>query len=81
MKLYQVYTWHISRKGIYLVYTWFKPGKNFLGIPDEALRRRPTRGIPERISRLGWGVLKIPPMANGRQVSFKLILSLRKLEC
>ena len=45
----------------------------------EAVGRRPARGIAARISRLDWGVLKMAPMANGRQVSFKLILSLRKL--
>jgi hypothetical protein len=29
-----------------------------------------ARGIPERISRLDWGVLKMAPMANARQVNF-----------
>jgi len=32
--------------------------------------RRAARGIPAHISRLEWGVLKIPLMANGRQVNF-----------
>jgi hypothetical protein len=32
--------------------------------------RRPARSIAARISRLNWGVLKMAPMANRRQVSF-----------
>ncbi len=36
-------------------------------------RRAAVRGIPEHISRLDWGVLKIALMANGRrQVNFNL---------
>ena len=46
---------------------------------SELVGRRAARGIPAHISRLDWGVLKMAPMANGRQVSFKLLLSLRKL--
>ncbi len=46
----------------------------------EWVGRRAARGIPAHILRWDWGVLKMAPMANGRYVSFKLILSLRKLE-
>ncbi len=42
--------------------------------------RRPARSIAVRISRLDWGVLKMAPMANRRQVKILLILSLQKLE-
>jgi hypothetical protein len=35
-------------------------------------QRAAACGIPERISRLDWGVLKMAPMANGRQVNFNL---------
>jgi hypothetical protein len=32
--IYQVYSQHIHGKSIYLEYTWYIPGKTFLGIPD-----------------------------------------------
>ena len=35
--IYQVYTKFGNDKGIYLVYTWYIPGKTFQGFPDELL--------------------------------------------
>ena len=32
--IYQVYTRFGNDKGIYLVYTWYIPGKTFQGFPD-----------------------------------------------
>ena len=34
-KMYQVYTRFGKDKSIYLVYTWYIPGKTFQGFPDD----------------------------------------------
>ena len=34
LDIYQVYSWHVNWKGIYLAYSCHIPGKYYLGIPD-----------------------------------------------
>jgi hypothetical protein len=34
VEIFQVYSWNIYGESIYLVYTWYIPEKNFLGVPD-----------------------------------------------